>query len=472
MPVADLTRYRAVLVSIAVLGTALAGAIAPASAAATGAERPDHLANGLFTCSTDPSAPAYVAFGVSGADSGIDLEGVPRDTDTTDYPTPTAQYQLWPVSDPTQITTYAAAEALAGFEAPVNVPMSSLVEGQTYAWQARTVAGSDTSPWTHTCYFSLDTTPPSAAPTITSANYPSNGGWDQGGAPMQVTFGADEVGDVAGYGFSWEEPIPVPRLGGTGAYGILQKTNPWADTDSFVQAPTVGGSASLDLLPPAGAYGPLTLYVESFDRAFNASSVTSYQVFVSSTEPTITPPATTPAFDKKASFTFTPNATAEAASPIVSYTVTIGAGAAHTYKADPDGSATVSLKLDQPANDDVTVTSTSANGWVSDAAEQNYYYDTTPTVSSDVYPENGFGGGVGVPGTFTFAPKVAGVVSYTYSFDYGNTETTVPADANGDAQITWAPTGDSGLPFYDLTVYATTKDGVNLTSYDYSFMVN
>ncbi|WP_051450893.1 hypothetical protein [Actinospica robiniae] len=352
----------------------------------------------------------------------------------------------------------------------MGVLTSSLVEGQTYAWQARTVAGSDTSAWTQPCYFVLDTTAPSAAPTITSANYPT-GGWDQGGAPIQFTLGADGVDDVAGYAFSWQQIIPVPDLGGTAGYGIFTPRNPWADTAHMVQASTIGGTATLDLLPPAGSYGPVTLWVQSLDRSLNVSSETSYQVLISSTAPTITPPATAPVFGKKASFTFTPNAIAEAVSPIVSYTVTIGGEAAHTYTADADGSATVALKLDQPANDDVTVSSTSANGWVSDGAFQSYYFDTTPTITSDVYPENDFGGGAGVTGTFTFAPKVPGVVSYTYSFDWGNTETTVPADANGDAQITWTPTDGDGA-FYDLNVYATTKDGTNLTAYDYYITVN
>ena len=464
------TRYRAALVCATVLGAALAATVGTAAAATTGAEKPDHLVNGRFQCATDPSAPAYLSFDGLGAGSYVNLQSVPRDADATDNPALTAQYQLWPTSDPTKVSTYTHANVSTNFAGSVSVLTSALVEGQTYAWQARTVAGSDTSAWTHTCYFVLDTTAPSAAPTITSANYPT-GGWDQGGAPVQFTLGANGVGDVAGYAFSWQQAIPVPDLGSTGDYDILTPGKPWADTAHMVQASTLGGTATLDLIPPAGVYGPATLWVESLDRAFNISSETSYQVLISSTAPTITPPATAPVFGKKASFTFTPNATAEAASPIVSYTVTIGGEAAHTYRADADGSATVSLKLEQPANDEVTVSSTSANGWVSDSAFQSYYFDTTPTITSDLYPENGSGGGAGVTGTFTFAPKVPGVVSYTYSFDWGNTETTVPADANGDTQITWTPTDGDGA-FYDLNVYATTKDGTNLTAYDYFITVN
>ena len=67
----------------------------------------------------------------------------------------------------------------------------------------------------------------------------------------------------------------------------------------------------------------------------------------------------------------------------------------------------------------MTVTSTSADGWVSQNSFWNYQVDTSPTVSSDVYLENQTSGGAGVPGTFTFAPKVKGITSYTYAFSDG-----------------------------------------------------
>ena len=463
-------RLRAALVTAAVLGTALSASVASASAASTGPERPDELFNSGFACSTDPAAPVFVAGNGLGVDRSVQIEGVPRDSDATDNPSLTAQYSIWPAGDPSQATTYSDADVSTGFEGPAYVPTAGLTEGQTYAWQARTVAGDESSHWTHACYFTLDTTAPSAAPTITSADYPT-GQWDQGGAPIQVRLGSNGVDDVAGYAFAWQQTIPVPNLGGTGAYGIPQPANPWADTAHFVQATTLGGDASLELLPPAGSSGPLTLYVESLDRAFNVSAESSYQIMLSSTAPTITPPATAPAFGTPADFTFSPNAAVEAASPVVSYSVQIGGQAAQTYPAGPDGTATVPLTLDQAADNDVTVSSTSADGWVSDAATQSYYFDTTPTVSSDVYVENGTSGGVGVPGTFTFEPKVSGVVSYTYSFDWGATETTVAADANGAAQISWTPPQGDGA-FYDLNVYATTANGTELSAYDYYFSVN
>jgi hypothetical protein len=105
---------------------------------------------------------------------------------------------------------------------------------------------------------------------------------------------------------------------------------------------------------------------------------------------------------------------------------------------------------------------------VSDSASWRRSFDTTPAVGSDVYPENQSGGGVGVPGTFTFSPKVGHIVSYTYSFDYGP-PVTVDARLGHAAKVTWAP-DQSG--FTDLQVYATTADGLQLEPYDYFFSVN
>ena len=458
-------RHRAVLLAAATLAAATAGT-ASATAASTGPTAPDKLFNGYQHCSTDPSAPTYLW----GTD-GLVLEGVPQDSAAAGSEFG-AQYLLWPVSAPTQTTTYTSniTSYPAGFEAAANIPGSALTDGTTYAWQARSlIGGSAVSKWSRTCYIAIDDEGPSSAPTITSANYPA-GVSTPGGTPVQLTFGADGVSDVAGYEFVWDTGDLSVYGVSIGAGGVPEPKSPWADTKDYVQAPSLGGSASLSLVPPPG-WGPHTLTVVSLDRAYNISARSTYEIWLQSTAPTITPAVANPQFDTPTKFTFTPNATAEAASPIVSYSVSIGGGTPRTVKAGADGSATVSLKLDNVyGSDGVSVTSTSANGWVSDPAQEYYYFDTTPIVNSNDYPEYSTSGGVGVPGTFTFTHQVPNIVSYTYSFDNGATETTVAADKAGDAQITWAP--PTGASYYDLNVYGTTKDGLKLLSTDYYFGVN
>jgi len=443
-----------------VLGLALA-ATTPAGAA-TAQPTPIYLFSAYQACSTDATAPSYVF--ESGV--GIALDGQVNPADT---PFLTELFQVWPVSDPTQVTQLSDASVFPRTAGSVTVPSADLVEGQTYAWQAQAVGADGTSPWSATCYFTVDNTPPSSAPTITSANYPA-GQVDQGGARIQFTLGANGVNDVAGYAFSWTQPVPLPRLGIVVTNGVPQALDPFTDTTQFVRASSLGGSATLSLLPLEGA-GPQTLSVYSLDRAFNVSSVATYSFFIKGSASTLTPLVQSPKFGQQMEFLLRPDPTLQAISPIVSYTVQILDSTQETFtvKASSDGTAEVAFNLDGANGDSISVSSTSANGWVGGGAFWSTFFDTTPTVGSDVYLEGQTSGGVGIPGTFTFAPKVKGIVSYTYSFNDG-TPVTVAAGSNGTAQITFTP--DQSGAFYDLNVYGTTREGVHLAAYDYIFFTN
>ncbi len=462
MRISPRARIRAASASLAALGLLLAAA-SPALAASGTPTTPTSLFNGYQNCSTDANSPTYLD-----GRQGVVIEGVPGDTDTPDNPQLTAGYQVWPVTDPAQTTTLSHTLVSTGFEGPATVPSSVLADGQTYAWRAQTVAGSDASAWSAPCYFTVDDTVPAKAPTISSSNYPQ-GQPDQGGAPVQFTLDANGVSDVAGFVYSWQGVLPVPGTN-IGSYGIPQPSDPYSDPRYFARATTLGGSASVSLVPPTGS-GPMTLSVASLDRAFNESAMSTYQFFVKSTAPTVTSPVPSPEFDRPTTFLLKPDAALQTASPVTGYSVQILGGQSQQtvdVKASDDGTAEVTLTLNGTSGNSLQVSSRSEDGWVSDAAWLNVPFDTTPTVSSDVYPENGSGGGAGVPGTFSFTPKVKDVVSYTYSFNWGTSET-VPADGDGKAQLSWTP-DQSGS--YDLQVYATTRDGLDLASYDYSFTVN
>jgi hypothetical protein len=388
--------------------------------------------------------------------------------DTSDSPFLAEQFQVWPVSDPMQTTTLSNQYVVPGYEGSVTVPAGDLSDGQTYAWQAQAVGAGGTSAWSAPCYFTVDDTRPSDPPTITSSNYPQ-GQVDQGGAPVQVALGANGVSDVAGYVFTWTGTLPVEGVANIGAYGIPQPVDPYTYTANFARASTLGGSATVSLIPPYGS-GPMTLTVASLDWAYNESSVATYTIFVKPTTPTIKQLAPNPQFGKQTEFLLQPNPGLQAASPVVGYTVHFYGQTEQTInvKASADGAAEVPVTLDGTTGDFMYVTSKSADGWVSDNAFWGDTIDTTPTVSSNVYLQNQSSGGVGIPGTFTFAPKVKNIVSYTYSFNFGQT-VTVNAGGDGVAQISWTP-DQSG--FYDLEVYATTRDGLELAPYDYFFSVN
>ncbi|MGW4271094.1 hypothetical protein ACWEGQ_01705 [Streptomyces seoulensis] len=458
-------RSRTVLAFLGALGLSLAAAASPAHAADGAPTTPTQLFNGNRNCSTDADRPTYLWAG-----NDVVVEGIPGTAGTAGGSPLAVRYQAWPVTDPSQVTTVTRDHAVAGSEAAGRLPAETLTDGQTYAWRAQTVAGGGTSDWSAPCYVTVDDTLPASAPSVSSSNYPPDQ-VNQGGEPVTFTLDANGVSDVTGFEYSWTRPLPVVVIARTGDYGIPQPEDPYADPGHFVRADAPGGSATFSLMPPAGS-GPMTLWVSSLDRAFNPSETTSYTFRVGSTAPTVTPAVPAPEFGRPTTFTFRPDAALQSKSPVVGYSVQTVGGVDDDriieVAAAANGTARTKLTLDGFAGERVEVTSRSANGWISDAASWGIFYDTTPVVASSAYPENGIGGGVGVPGTFTFTPRVKGVVSYTYSFN-GGPEVTVSADTHHAASVEWAPASEGS---YDLQVYATTRSGIQLAMYDYSFTVN
>ncbi|MEU1932584.1 hypothetical protein ABZ516_35320 [Streptomyces sp. NPDC019826] len=457
-------RPRAVLASLGAVAMALAGAATPANAVDGTLTPPTHLFNEYRHCATDAQQPSY-----RWAREGLLVEGIPGVTEATGGARVSVRYQVWPVADPSKITTVTRDHASPGFEAPATLPASAFVDGQSYAWQARTVVGDAVSDWSAPCYVTVDNSRPANAPSITSSNYEAET-WNEGGEPVEFTLGANGVDDVEGFEFSWQQTLPVIGTS-IGDHGIPQPVDPYADTKYFKRANTLGGSTTLSLLPPTGS-GPMTLWVRSLDRAYNGSWIARYDFQVNSTAPTISPAVPEPEFGQLTEFTLSPDPELQAKSPVVSYSVkTIGSQEDRTFDvtARPDGTATVELTLDDLYSEHLQVSSRSSNGWVSDAAWWGISFDTTPDVSSVTYPENRSGGGIGVPGTFTFTPKVKDVVSFTYSFNNGDPEVTVPVGTDHTASIDWSPATDG---WHDLTVYATTRSGLQLAPYDYFFTVN
>jgi hypothetical protein len=457
-------RARAVLAPLGALGLLLAAAASPASAASGTPTTPTQLFNGYRNCSTDADRPTYL-----GARDGLVVEGIPGTTDPGGSSQLAVRYQVWPVTAPAQTTTVTREHATSEFEAPGTLPAEALANGQSYAWRAQTVAGGAASDWSAACYVTIDNSGPASTPTISSPNYPPDV-WNQGGEPVTFTLSAHGVDDVTGFEYSWNRDLPVIGTN-IGAYGVPQPADPYEDTRYFKRADATGGSATLSLIPPNGA-GLMTLTVRSLDRAFNGSASTSYTFMVRSTGPTITPAVPSPEFGKPTTFTFRPDPALQSTSPVVGYSVQIsgaqGGDKTVDVAAAADGTATMDLTMDGAYGERLQVTSKSANGWVSDGASWGIGYDTTSTVASEVYPENDSGGGVGVPGAFTFASKVGDVASYTYSFN-GDPEVTVAADDDNAASVEWTPSSDGS---YELQVYATTRSGIQLAPYYYSFTVS
>jgi hypothetical protein len=397
------------------------------------------------------------------------LEAIFGDPDAADFNV-TGDFAVWPTADPSARTEYST-NAVTGREQGASVP-AALTDGVTYAWQARTDDGTLQSAWTKPCHFTVDTSAPSAEPTVASANYPENQ-QSPGGVVPTFTFGANGVKDVVAYQFSWTQDLGVLGSYTTGANGVPQWTDPLARPD-VIRADKLGGTATLTSMPPLTG-GPVRLFVRSIDRALNVSGTYMYQFFITPTYPTVTLSPATPRYGQPVTLSLAPN---PSLTGVDSYTYEIDGsfpGPSHTVAAAADGTASVTLTLNRGANW-IRVRSHSANGWVSEPYTTFVYIDTSPAVTSDVYLEdNGTGasagnshGGVGIPGTFTFTSYVPGVVSFTYSIDWGS-GVTIPADANGVAQLTYTP-DSSG--YHEVDVYATGANGTVYDTYYYGFYVN
>ncbi|BAJ32300.1 hypothetical protein KSE_65410 [Kitasatospora setae KM-6054] len=391
------------------------------------------------------------------------LTAVLHDADPNDeYLTGT--FAIWPSGHPEQRTEFTAANTVKDCGRPATVPPGVLADGGTYSWQVRGGDGTELSAWSKPCTFHVDVTSPAAAPVVTSANFPE-GQVGPGGVPAEFTITSNGTADVEGYQYGWSQDLSVDGWT-TGPDGLPQWTDPYT-RPGHVRADRLGGAVDLTLPPPDA--GPATLFVRSLDRAGNPSPTTSYRFYVPSTMPTVTGLPNPVLLDTPFTLRLAPNASLAA---VDSYTVQVNYDPPQTVPAAADGTASVTLALARAGGSLITVRSHSPNGWVSSSNRLFAYVDTSPTVSSETYPEDtgsgATGGGPGIAGTFTFAPKVRNTASYTYSLDFGP-ETTVAAAADGTAQISWAPDSSGSHTVY---VYSTDRDGRTYETYYYYFTVN
>ncbi|MFD8594182.1 hypothetical protein ACFV1L_04195 [Kitasatospora sp. NPDC059646] len=441
-------------------GLTLALLVPGAAGAATGTPNvPTDLYNAYQPCATDPNAPLVVA----GRGSGVTVEGIPSHTSPSAYYL-TEQFRYWPVADPTQIATVERTWSTPGYEATAELP--GLVDGSTYAWQARTVDPSNgaASDWTASCYVLADDTFPSQAPTVVSPNYPEDQA-SQGGAPIHLELGSNGVSDIVGFQYSWDGVFSVSGAD-IGEHGIPHYNDPFADPKWAVRADTLGGTASVDLMPRSPSWIQ-DLYVRSVDRAMNPSPTYHYRIRIKADAPKITALSNAP-YGKPVTFKFTPDPGVQAASPVVSYSITrFGSQDPVVLPAESSGVATTTLAL--APGETMMVSSLSANGWTSQRNWWRDETDSTTTVTSAQFPANT--SSAAVPGTFHFAPKTEAsqIASYTYAFGWSDQPTTVPAGKHGELDVAWTPPYSG---WYYLVVHATTKDGVQLADTYYWFGVN
>jgi hypothetical protein len=414
------------------------------------------LRNGGFACRERAPFPT-----IGGFIGNLQARGT--DADDNDGSGLGFEFAVWPVDDPSARTVVTASGS-SGFWTTGQVPAEQQVDGKTYAWQVRVGDGLDTSPWSKVCKYIVDSTNP-PAPTVTSDNYPPDdtGEWTPLGEPGRFTFSGDGNADVAGFQYGWD------MLGVPGCevqdFGKLVCADPF-DGPGTVRANAPGGTATVLLSPPRS--GPNTLVVRSLDLGGNVSGTVEYRFLAPFAQPEVTVVGPPPSVGDQVTLRFSPP---DGVTGTTSYTYRLDSAEPRTVAAGRDGTATIRFQATNDFGHQLTVTSRSANGWVSGTANWSLSFVPWPHVSSDVYKGFEPTGGVGVPGTFTFAPPTdrTGTLAtaYRYTFD-GEEPATVQAGTDRRATVTWAPRASG---FTSVMVVALLSDGTESQPDFYSFNV-
>jgi hypothetical protein len=417
------------------------------------------LYNSGYACQeTEPGRP------VSGL-GDVGLQAVVTDADPMESPNLSVDFAYWPADDPSN-RSVVTVRGLLGHATNASLPAASMVDGATYGWQVRATDGEDFSPWSKTCYITVDRTRP-PAPAVSSPNFPNSSTPGPVGEPVTFVFSAGGNTDVAGFTWSWDaQNTPGCPYGDLG----LIICPPVLSGDTAKKLDTPGGSVRVRLNAPSD--GHHRLYVNAVDAAGNWSSGgTPYEVWVPETDPQITVVAGTVRWNQRVTLSFAP---AAGVTSVTSYSYRIGAAPTQTVAAGADGTARVDVLLDNEYGVSVLVRSNSSNGFVSSEGHWSAEFDPWPDVTAAIYTQWEFGaGGVGVPDTFTFSPPPGQFWSdnlrgYQYSFNFADPQF-IAAGPGGTASLTWAPDTPGGNI---LEVWAVAADGT-LSEYEnfYSFDV-
>ncbi|WP_406631904.1 LamG-like jellyroll fold domain-containing protein [Amycolatopsis sp. WGS_07] len=145
----------------------------------------------------------------------------------------------------------------------VPIPVGAFADRDNISWRVRAEDGTDAGPFGPWCEYHVDTVHPDRTPSVSSADFPSEGIGNGVGRPGSFTLGPNGVTDVVAYlyAFDSDDPKDGTRLEATGA----------------------GGAATVRYTP--GFAGDHRLTVWSVDRAGNTSRPSQYFFVVGSATP-------------------------------------------------------------------------------------------------------------------------------------------------------------------------------------------
>ncbi|MBL7261081.1 hypothetical protein [Paractinoplanes lichenicola] len=357
------------------------------------------------------------------AGSRIQVQATVTDADPNDHPQ--TRYAYWPVDRPDERRESSSP----------NLSLSGLADGTVVAWTARGEDYDDAGAWGKTCYFTVDTIAPAVTPIVSSKQYPSNDYPGTGGPGVPGTFVFDAAGDVDVVGFDW---------GGMDG-GLLER----------VTANHPGGRAKVTITP--SRWGSGRLEVAARDAAGNRGPFVEYRYQVRNSAPFV--------FVDVAGVGLTSRVTLSSRLPETTDLGYAVDGGPEKRLAAVDGKAADDVVFTSVGTKTVVARAYAGSKMIGAETVQVTVSDAPKITSADFdWTKDPV---EGVPGSFTFAPRTTGVVSYVYQFAGGD-EKTVEADADGRAVLVWTP--DRGGSF-GITVSSVDESGHRSQPASLSFSV-
>ena len=346
----------------------------------------------------------------------------------------TGDIEYWNVSDPGttfRIQTFqgSGGDGLFIFG---TIRAGTLADGD-YAWHARAYDQRVYSGWSVDCPFRVDRTAPALAPTVSSPEYPENPPTPTGGGLGTFLFTANGQQDVVEFVYG-DTPFSL--------YNRIAADQP-------------GGAATIRFQPDTGEQ---TLYVASYDRAFNRSPVRAYTFNVRDLGVGAWQ-VSQEADPSGSGINVLMHFQTQAGNGIEAIRYSVDGGPQQTVPVGEGGVVETTITGLRGGDRLLTYAGLDAEGEILYGEASIYFtVEDTPLVTSDgVYPIQGTGGGVGITGVFTVTPVVTvGVTDIEYLTPATGQWQPLPLDADGLARISYTPT-QSGYNW--LQVRAVYGDG-------------
>ncbi|MEV0328085.1 hypothetical protein AB0H63_16800 [Micromonospora echinospora] len=437
-------RRTTALIAASTLSCALAAGLAavPAAAAVTA---PTDLRTADQPCATAAPGPYLSPSRLNDAQAVVLRGTFSRTSEDTGL---RAEFQVWDITTPEQPQQWLRNVGEQSDQVYVQLEdESKQLDGVTYAWRVRVLDGTDASPWSSTCHFTVDRTGGPAA-TVTSAVYPA-GSWDDAsgaiGVPGAFTL-TSASDDTVGYRYRFHSA----ELSDDSDYALV-------DTDAL------GGPATVQWTPRAADHHALIVY--TVDRAGNWSGAAYHEFYVKETRPAIFSSAY-PDWGSNLNYNVgVPGA--------FELTATVTGTASFVWRIDEDGpSGTASVGADRTATVMIAPTragrqtlhvhSVTHDGTAHAPRAYAFTVDNGPTLTGDTDR----GVTIGSSLTFHLAPRAPQVEAYLYWPQHSGLaeppveKITVPARADGTADLTWTATGTSviGLRFQSRSADGTLSE--------------